>query len=160
MSAEGGAPAPELRAMEPADVPRLVELWEASVRASHTFLSEEDILGLVPLVADALETALDVTVAVDPDGVILGFSGISGSKLEALFVDPAAMGKGAGGVLMRHALDECRVWRVDVNEGNPGARAFYRKYGFVVRSRSATDGQGRPFPILHMELRARTAIGG
>lgn len=138
--------------MEAADASRLVELWEASVRASHTFLTEDDIAGLVPLVADALETALDVTVAVDEEGVILGFSGISGSKLEALFVDPAAMGHGVGGALMRHALDVCRVWRVDVNEGNPGALAFYRKYGFLVRSRSATDAQGRPFPILHMEL--------
>ncbi len=138
--------------MEPADVPRLVELWEASVRATHSFLSEEDILGLVPLVADALETALDVTVATDGAGVLLGFSGIAGSKLEALFVDPAATGAGVGGALMRHALDERRIWRVDVNEENPGALAFYRKYGFQVRSRSATDGQGRPFPILHMEL--------
>lgn len=145
--------------MEPADVPRLVELWEASVRASHTFLSEADIVGLVPLVADALETALDVTVAVDGSGRLLGFSGISGSKLEALFVDPAAMGAGVGGVLMRHALDQRRVWRVDVNEENPGALEFYRKYGFQVRSRSATDGQGRPFPILHMELAERTRAG-
>jgi putative acetyltransferase len=138
--------------MEPADVPRLVELWEASVRATHTFLTEEDIVGLVPLVSDALETALDVTVAEDRTGRLTGFSGISGSKLEALFVDPAAMGTGVGGALMRHALDVRRVWRVDVNEGNPSACAFYRKYGFRVRSRSATDGQGRPFPILHMEL--------
>lgn len=141
-----------LRAMDPADTPRLVELWEASVRASHTFLSEDDIVFLLPLVADALETALDVTVAVDEGGVVLGFSGISGSKLEALFVDPAAMGSGVGGALMRHALEVRRVWRVDVNEDNPKACAFYRKYGFQVRSRSATDGQGRPFPILHMEL--------
>lgn len=125
------------------------------MRATHAFLSEEDILGLVPLVADALETALDVTVAEDAQCRVLGFSGISGSKLEALFVDPAAMGKGAGGALMRHALEVCRVWRVDVNEGNPEALTFYRKYGFLVRSRSATDAQGRPFPILHMELAER-----
>ena len=41
---------------------------------------------------------------------------------------------------------------VDVNEANPGARAFYAAYGFVEVARSATDGAGRPFPLLHLTL--------
>lgn len=139
-------------AMAPSDAPQLVELWEASVRATHHFLDEADIQGLKPLVLDALQDALDVVVAWSDSGVIQGFAGISGSKLEALFVDASWLGQGVGRRLLEHALEEWHIWKVDVNEGNPDAAAFYRKHGFVVRSRSETDSQGRPFPILHMEL--------
>jgi putative acetyltransferase len=39
---------------------------------------------------------------------------------------------------------------VDVNEQNPAAVGFYEALGFVVVSRSPVDGDGRPFPLLHM----------
>lgn len=45
----------------------------------------------------------------------------------------------------------CRL--VDVNEQNPDALSFYRKRGFSVISRDETDESGRPFPILHLELK-------
>ena len=41
---------------------------------------------------------------------------------------------------------------VDVSEQNPQAAGFYRHLGFSVFSRDATDGQGRPFPILHLRM--------
>ncbi|MEQ9247207.1 MAG: GNAT family N-acetyltransferase, partial [Nitratireductor sp.] len=31
---------------------------------------------------------------------------------------------------------------------------FYRKMGFAVTGRSPRDGDGRPYPLLHMSLRA------
>jgi putative acetyltransferase len=40
--------------------------------------------------------------------------------------------------------------RVDVNEGNPGALAFYRRLGFTQTGRSPLDGAGRPYPLLHL----------
>ena len=45
-----------------------------------------------------------------------------------------------------------RVLTVDVNEQNPRAHAFYRRYGFVDVGRSEVDSAGRPFPLLHMTL--------
>lgn len=38
---------------------------------------------------------------------------------------------------------------VDVNEQNPDALAFYEGRGFVIKGRSETDGEGRPFSLLH-----------
>jgi putative acetyltransferase len=39
---------------------------------------------------------------------------------------------------------------LDVNEQNPPAAGFYARQGFVVVGRSETDGEGRPFPLLHL----------
>lgn len=77
--------------------------------------------------------------------------GIAGSKLEMLFVSPAAFRKGIGSQLLQHAL-ALGVTEVDVNEQNPDATAFYLKYGFEMISRSETDAEGNPYPILHLKL--------
>lgn len=42
-----------------------------------------------------------------------------------------------------------------MNEQNPQASGFYRHYGFVITGRSPLDGQGNPFPLLHMKLDKR-----
>jgi putative acetyltransferase len=39
-----------------------------------------------------------------------------------------------------------------VNEQNPQGVAFYRHMGFGQVGRSELDGQGNPFPLLHMRL--------
>jgi putative acetyltransferase len=39
-----------------------------------------------------------------------------------------------------------------VNEQNPEAVGFYLHYGFAQTGRSPLDGEGRPFPLLHMSL--------
>jgi putative acetyltransferase len=41
---------------------------------------------------------------------------------------------------------------VDVNEQNEQALGFYRHLGFEVVGRSPLDGQGKPYPLLHMTL--------
>jgi putative acetyltransferase len=41
---------------------------------------------------------------------------------------------------------------VDVNEQNPQGVGFYRHMGFEQVGRSELDGQGNPFPLLHMRL--------
>jgi putative acetyltransferase len=52
---------------------------------------------------------------------------------------------------MRQAL-ALGARRVDVNEQNPQALGFYRRFGFEVVSRDAVDGLGLPYPILHCAL--------
>ena len=42
-----------------------------------------------------------------------------------------------------------------MNEQNQDALRFYRACGFVVETRSDTDGDGRPFPLLHMRRGGR-----
>jgi putative acetyltransferase len=89
---------------------------------------------------------------IDDHDQSLGFIGIQDNKIEMLFVEPAAMGKGIGKSLVAYAIQTLNVRYVDVNEQNPQALGFYEHMGFQVFERSALDEQGNPFPILHMKL--------
>ena len=114
------------------DFDALTALWEASVRATHHFLDEYGLRG--------------------NDGAIVAFMGVSDRKIEMLFVDPAFREMGLGRHLVEYAIDRLHVTRVDVNEQNEQAAGFYARLGFRYVSRSETDGSGRPYPILHLEL--------
>ena len=134
----------------------LLDVWLRSVRATHTFLTEADIQSLLPQVRDAALPALELWVLSDGDGVDakpLGFLGMSGNKIEALFLAPEVRRRGGGRMLVQHAQQRHPTLVVDVNEQNPEARRFYEAMGFVVEGRSELDGEGRPFPLLHMRQR-------
>lgn len=129
----------------------LVSLWEASVRSTHDFLMERDIDGLRPFVRMALESIPLLWGMADRTGRWVAFMGIDGGKLEMLFVHPAVQGLGFGRRLAGMAVHDQGVRFVDVNEQNPKAAGFYQRLGFSVCGRSETDGQGNPFPLLHLE---------
>ena len=140
----------EIGAIAAEDMARVVEVWEASVRATHHFLTEADIQYLKPLVGDGL-TELRVLAGVrDSDGQVVGFIGVEGAKIEALFIHPAWRGQGIGRRLLSYAVEALGATEVDVNEQNDQAVGFYRRMGFEVVSRSDVDGLGLPFPLLHM----------
>ena len=71
--------------------------------------------------------------------------------MEMLFVDPEFFGLGAGGMLMKFAI-EAGARYVDVNEQNTGARGFYEHLGFKTVSRDETDDSGKEYPVLHLAL--------
>src|SRR5262249_21892446 len=130
----------------------LVALWERSVRATHDFLTEADIGALRPLVRDALNAeALELWVLTERAGMPIGFMGLAGHDIAALFLEPAHRGQGGGRRLVAHAqqLRDGEL-TVDVNEQNPAALGFYEALGFEVVGRSPVDDGGRPFPVLHM----------
>ena len=141
-----------ITAIETEDLPRVVEVWEASVRATHHFLTEADIQYIKSLVEDDLaqvETLLGVR---DGDGQVIGFIGVEGDEVAALFIHPAWRGQGIGRRLFIYAVETLGATRVDANEQNDQAVGFYRRMGFEVVGRSALDGLGQPFPLLHMRL--------
>ncbi|HEY4146810.1 GNAT family N-acetyltransferase, partial [Pinirhizobacter sp.] len=84
------------------DLEPLMSLWERSVRATHDFLGAAVIGQLVPIVRRHVFPVIETWVLVDR-GDILGFVSLNGRKVEALFVDPSHMGKGAGRHLLQHA---------------------------------------------------------
>lgn len=135
-----------------ADHPVLLEVWEASVRATHDFLAESDLLELKPLILEQYFDAVDLTVARSRDGDIVGFCGVSDSNIEMLFIAPHARGQGVGALLVSHAINTQAATNVDVNEQNEQAVGFYQNIGFSVIGRSPLDGQGKPYPLLHMAL--------
>lgn len=136
----------------PAQFERLVAIWESSVRATHHFLQESDIAALRPLLLSAYLPHLKVVIARDETGAIHGFLGVDENRIEMLFVDDVSRGKGVGKLLLKYAVDCFGANEVDVNEQNPQAVAFYQHLGFVQVGRSDRDGQGNPFPLLHMRL--------
>jgi len=135
-----------------ADFDEITRLWEASVRATHTFLTEEDILFFRPMVRNGALQAAELYCLKDDKGAITAFMGIEDSKLEMLFIHPDQRGKGLGKWLVTYAVDELGVDSVDVNEQNEQAVGFYYKMGFELVSRDDLDGMGKPFPILHLGL--------
>lgn len=130
---------------------RLADLWEASVRATHDFLPEGYIERLRPLVREQYLGFVQLRAWRDSDGRIQGFAGVHEGKLEMLFVDPACRGQGIGKALLAQVVEELGVGEVDVNEQNPQAVGFYLKHGFVQVGRSEVDGQGDPYPLLHLK---------
>jgi GNAT superfamily N-acetyltransferase len=130
----------------------LLELWEDSVRATHDFLTDSAIRELKPSVRESLEGAERLTVCRDESGKITAFMGTERGRLAMLFAAPAAIGTEAGGQLVGHAVRDLGVRYVDVNEQNPRAVEFYKRFGFRLIRRSRLDSQGNPFPILHMKL--------
>lgn len=136
------------------DFPRVVEVWEASVRATHHFLTEADIQFFKSLVEDDLKRVGVLAGVRDGDGQVAGFIGVEGVAVEALFVHPMWRGQGIGRRLLTYAVETLGATELDVNEQNDQAVGFYRRMGFEVVGRSAEDGMGKPFPLLHMRVRA------
>lgn len=130
----------------------VVDVWEASVRATHHFLPESDIEYFKPLILNEYLDAVDLRGIKDEKDNILAFLGVAEENVEMLFVHPTAFGQGIGKSLMNFAINELNASKVDVNEDNPQAVGFYKHLGFKVVSRDELDGLGNPYPILHMEL--------
>ena len=133
------------------DYPALIALWEASVRATHHFLQEADITALKPLILKHYFAAVDLVCARGEEE-IAGFCGVHNGNIEMLFIAPEARGSGVGRLLVAHAIQRQGARRVDVNEQNAQALGFYQHLGFEVTGRSPLDGQGKPYPLLHMAL--------
>ena len=144
----------DIRRAVPADAEVLLDVWQRSVRATHAFVSEEDLRSMVPQVREYLATAAELWVARDDAGAIMGFMGMSGSTMDSLVLAPEFHRRGAGRRLVHHARELHGELRVDVNEQNASARAFYEACGFAVEGRSERDAEGRPYPILHLRLAA------
>ncbi len=140
----------EIRLSRPDEGDRAVEIWRAAVDATHDFLAPEDRRALDALVCGFLPHA-PLWLAVDADDVPQAFMLIDGAHMEALFVHPARRGTGMGAALVRHGLQLHPRLTTDVNAQNHQAVGFYERMGFRRIGHSATDGQGRPYPLLHLE---------
>lgn len=139
-----------IRKALPSDLDAIVDVWLRSVRATHDFLPQEHIDHLLPLVREKSIPNLEVWVLCDADSTIAGFMGLSGVSVEALFIAPEWFGKSGGTLLLDHARALKGPLAVDVNEQNAAAVVFYLTRGFRVVGRSPLDGQGNPYPLLHM----------
>jgi len=76
--------------------PEILNVWESSVRATHHFLEEADILVYKTLIGEEYLDTLQLFGIRDENNQLLGFIGISGKAIRLLFVLPAARAMGIG----------------------------------------------------------------
>ncbi len=137
-----------VRPMRPGELPTLVEIWEEAVSATHGFLSASDFAEIKTQLPEYFDKA-DVHVY-EEGGAPEGFLGMAGDRIDMLFV--RKRGRGIGTELLNFAV-AAGARRIEVNEQNTKAAAFYKKYGFEVCGRSETDSGGHPYPLLYLELK-------
>ena len=111
-----------IRKIKVTDYPRLMEIWESAVLSTHDFLKEEDFLYY-------------------KERLPVYFQYVNKYR-----------GAGIGKKLITYAIDNLQVTKVDVNEQNVQAVGFYEYMGFNIYKRSNLDGEGKEYPILHMQL--------
>lgn len=140
----------KLRKVEPTDKPILLALWRRSVKATHHFLTEQDIEVLYQGLKNEWLDHVELWLIGDNNGQIFGFIGLNDNHIEMLFIDDKHQGHGYGEQLINFVKQKYQQIYLDVNEQNPRALQFYQKQEFKIISRSELDGQGNPFPILHL----------
>jgi len=138
-----------IRRSNAADSQQLVAIWRSSVAETHDFVSRSDLAAIDAEVERSLPGS-PVFLALDSAGQPVAFMGFTGRSIDSLFVAGGRQGQGAGRFLVEQAKGGASFLDTVVNEQNEQAVGFYRHLGFVVTSRSPDDGEGRPYPVLHL----------
>lgn len=132
-------------------IEQLTQIWERSVKATHLFLSDDEITEIKKFVPDTLSEIAHLVIAINEAGDAIGFMGVEDSKIEMLFISPDERGKSLGKAFIEYSIEHFAVNQVTVNEQNPQAIGFYEHLGFSVYNRTDTDEEGRPYPLLYMK---------
>lgn len=75
-------------------IEQLLAVWEDSVRATHLFLSENEISNIRKYVPQTLKEVGCLVVAENTGGFPVAFMGLEEQRLEMLFILPTERGKG------------------------------------------------------------------
>lgn len=133
------------------DYPRIMEIWESAVNATHDFLAEEDFNYFKEAIPRDYLPHLEVYLITE-NNESKGFASVAEGNLEMLFIHNDTRGKGYGKTLYQFMKEKTGLTKVDVNEQNPQAIGFYEKMGFKKTGRSEKDGSGKNYPLIHMSL--------
>ena len=133
-------------------ISQLLEVWEDSVKATHLFLSSEEIKNIKEYVPQAISGVSHLVIIENESHQPIAFMGIEDRKLEMLFIKNSERGKGLGKQLLNYGIKNYNVNELAVNEQNPNAKGFYEYMGFKTYKRTELDEQGNQYPILYMRL--------
>mgnify|MGYP002423716091 CR=1 FL=1 len=131
---------------------QLLEVWKNSVKATHLFLSNEEINKIKKYVPQVLNEISNLIIVKNDKNIPIAFMGIENQKLEMLFITNNERGKGLGKQLLNYGIENYNVNELAVNEQNPKAKEFYEYMGFKTYKRAELDEQGNSYPILYMRL--------
>ena len=112
-----------VKEVTPREWGELLEVWESAVRATHDFISEEDLQFYKKAIPERYLPELCVYCLRNEAGRMLGFLGVSASEIEMLFVRDEARGRGVGRELLEYATGVLGLTRLWVNSitGRPPA---------------------------------------
>lgn len=140
---------------EPSMLPEMLKIWQDSVRASHFFLKDSDIVEIKQEVKAAFSSLQNILVA-KLNNDFAGFIGVSEKSIEMLFVASKFFNLGLGKRLILEAVNafftEQNEILLDCNEQNERGLTFYQKLGFKERGKSQKDSKGRDFAIIHFAI--------
>lgn len=141
----------EVHDRTPELIHQLLVIWEASVRATHLFLSDAEVRKIKEYVPQALIGMSHLVIAERETGCPVAFMGVEGQRLGMLFLSPEERGTGLGRQLLDYGIRRYGIQEVTVNEQNPQAVGFYKHMGFTVYKRTDHDEAGDPYPLLCMK---------
>jgi putative acetyltransferase len=139
-------PLPKLamRPMLPTDVPLLAEIFRASIEELTMDDYSEAQQEAWASAADDLDAfgaklAGELTLVATFGGAAVGFASLAGNtRIDMLYIHPAAAGQGAGAMLA-DALEKLAAGRGTKEltvEASDTARGFFEKRGFTARTRN------------------------
>ncbi|MBC5620931.1 MULTISPECIES: GNAT family N-acetyltransferase [Butyricimonas] len=131
---------------------RMLEIFEASVRATHDFYTEEDIERHLSMVRNSLSCPCHYFCIDKENGNIVGFVSLIGRYIDMLYVHPDYFSMGYGRELLDIALNEFRADTLCVLEQNTRALEMYKRRGFVVERRMEAGEEDEPCPVLYMRM--------
>jgi putative acetyltransferase len=139
-----------MRPMLPEDVPLLAEIFRAAIEELTAEDYSEAQQEAWAETADDLEAfgaklAAELTLVATFAGAAVGFAALAdNTRIDMLYVHPAAAGQGAGGMLV-DALEKLAAGRgtkeISV-EASDTARGFFEKRGFTATSRNTVFRSG------------------
>ena len=74
-------------------IKNLLDVWESSVKATHLFLSDDEINNIKKYIPQALNDVPVLVIAENENGAPAGFMGVADKKLEMLFVSNESRGQ-------------------------------------------------------------------
>lgn len=117
----------EVKERSPVLIQNLLDVWESSVKATHLFLSVDEINNIKEYVPQALQGVQSLVVAENEQGNPIGFMGIQEQMIEKLFVSAQEREKGVGKKLLEYGMKHYTVRELAVNEQNPLAKGYCEK---------------------------------
>lgn len=136
----------------PQEFSALTALWERSVRKTHHFLQEQDLVFYRDKIYHEYLHAVILYCIRGPEKNALGFIGLDNHEISMLFIEPQYFGCGIGVALVDFAIKTKHIDTVAVNAENTAALKFYQKMGFTIVAHQPFDAMGKPYPILTMKL--------
>lgn len=129
-----------------------LEVWEDSVKATHLFLSNDEIKNIKEYVPQAIWGVSHLVIIENENNQSITFMEIEDRKLEMLFIRNSKIGEGLGKKLLNYGIENYNVNELVVNEQNLNAKGFYEYIGFRTFKRTELDEQGNLYSILYMRL--------